>query len=85
MSKTTAAIKPGDKVCWVKVSPRSARTMSLRRSEGVLVASFDNGFSDVKMRNGKVTTLATDRISPIASDPLREFTHDMLEHAQGRN
>ena len=82
MSEQAEVVKPGDKICWVQSSPRGARTMSLRRREGSLVANFPNGFSDVKMRNGKVITIATSRIQLIDSDPLRHFTHEMLEHAQ---
>ena len=75
-------LKPGDRVCWMKSSPRSKNTMSLRRMEGTLVWHLENGISEVRSRNGRLSLVATDRLQPISADPLRNFTEALLESAQ---
>ena len=77
-------LKPGDRVCWMKSSPRSTNTMSLTRREAVLVQHKENGVSEVRSRNGKRSEVATDRLHPISADPLRNFTEALLESAQGK-
>ena len=75
-------LKPGDRVCWMKSSSRSKNTMSLRRMEGPLVWHLENGISEVRSRNGRLSLVATDRLQPISADPLRNFTEALLESAQ---
>ena len=85
MSEQAEVVKPGDKICWVRSSPRGARTMSLRRCEGVLVRHKERGFSDVKLRNGHVIEVPTARLKHIDANPLGALMKDMLAHAQESN
>ena len=85
MSEPAAALNPSDKVCWVRSSPRSARTMSLRRCEGVLVRHKERGLSDVKLRNGHVIEVQTDRLLHIDANPLHTFTTQLLAYHEEKN